>query len=323
MTECINKCTPYEYENSLSPTPVESDLVQVYDSIEQITNPNSNHIYVVGNDVYVFDGTRFLHTNECNIPPYTGEYTVTAPSTDDLVLPTKDKLMEDDVTVEANHEIEDELLTGNFTSDVYYNDRVTVLKNSAFKEAKGIKVVKLPYLSTLAIECFRIMPNVEEIYLPRLTGRYYNNGINGNPNLRILDCGTMVLTNVISGNPKLEILILRINNLTQDTNALSTINNMGCPLSRNGSGGYVYVPQSLVSAYQASQLWQQYCNVLEFRPIEGSEYEIDGLESINSYSQSFSLNSPLTDTFDAPLETFDTLPLEDEFIPTEELESEE
>lgn len=207
---------------------------------------------------------------------YGGSYTVTAPSTDDLVLPTKDKLMADDLTIEANHEIEDELLTGNFTSDVYYNDRVTVLKNSAFKEIKGIRVVKLPYLSTLASECFRIMPDVEEIYLPRLTGRYYNNGINGNPNLRILDCGKMIVTNIINGNTKLEILIIRQDQRVE-WECCMTINNMGCPLSKGGTGGYVYVPQALIERYKADTYWQQYCNVLEFRPIEGSEYELEEL----------------------------------------------
>lgn len=206
---------------------------------------------------------------------YTGDYTVTAPSDGNLVLPTKDKLMEDDVMVEANHEIEDELLTGNLTSDVYYNDRITSVRDSAFKRVEGIKVLNLPYVSTLSGESFRLIPDVEEIYLPRATGRYYNNAINGNPNLRILDLGELILTNIISNNPKLEILILRINYLMQETNGLSTINAMGCPLSKDGSGGYVYVPQSLVSAYQASQPWQQYCNVLEFRPIEGSEYELE------------------------------------------------
>lgn len=206
---------------------------------------------------------------------YTGDYTVTAPSDGDLVLPTKDKLMEENVTIKANHEIEDELLTGNLTSDVYYNDRVTVLKNSAFKETKGIKVIKLPYLSTLASECFRTMPDVEEIYLPRLTGRYYNNGINGNPNLRILDCGKMVVTNVINNNTKLEILILRSERIEWE--GTSTINNMGCPLSKGGTGGYVYVPQALIEQYKANTYWQQYCNVLEFRPIEGSEYELEEL----------------------------------------------
>ena len=47
------------------------------------------------------------------------------------------------------------------------------------------------------------------------------------------------------------------------------------PLKNNGTGGYVYVPQVLLSQYQANASWQQYANVLEFRPIEGSEYELE------------------------------------------------
>ena len=272
MTECINKCTPYEYENSLSPTPVESDLVQVYDSIEQITNPNSNHIYVVGNDIYVFDGTRFLHTNECNIPPYTGEYNVTAPSEGDLVLPTKDKLMEDNVTVSANHEIEDALLTGNFTNDVYYNDRVTRIRMNAFYGFDA-RVINLPNLSFNVNEVGQGLAYTlaEEIYTPRLFGKGYNSFYRFNENLRVLDIGLTAITSLFANCPKLEVLIIRKPTMQTISNVLED----GAPLSKNGVGGYVYVPQALISEYQSDTGWQTNAHVLAFRPIEGSEYELE------------------------------------------------
>lgn len=157
MTECINKCTPYEYENPLSPKPTESDLVQVYDSIEQITNPNSNHIYVVGNDVYVFDGVSFLHTNECNIPPYTGDYTVIAPSEGNLVLPTKDTLMTDDLTIEANlsgYSIDDIASGAEPSGDIVINS--TSIQRDAFIFRTNIESVTLTNLvNTNSANCLQ------------------------------------------------------------------------------------------------------------------------------------------------------------------------
>ena len=38
-------------------------------------------------------------------------------------------------------------------------------------------------------------------------------------------------------------------------------------------GGYVYVPSELLTQFQASSAWNDYANVIEFRTIEGSEYE--------------------------------------------------
>lgn len=325
----ITKCETTEYESELTPTPVESDLVQVYDSIDQITNPNSNHIYVVGNDTYVFDGVSFVSISGCDIPVYAGDYTVTAPSEGDLVLPTKDKLMEDDVTIEANQSIQTVLLSRNPTEpiDTFYNDEITELRGYALDNLKGVRVINLPSLTTLVNSPRAISyTSAEEIYLPRISGQCWNGALINNANLRILDFGNQILTNIINLNTRLEVLILRRNVVSSP----SALQNIGCPLSYDGVGGYVYVPQALLEQYRASESWQTDAHVLEFRPIEGSEYEIEGLESTSNSIQSFSLNSPLNDTFDAPLETFDTLPLEtfdapleDEFIPTEELESEE
>ena len=271
MTDCINKCTPYEYENSLSPTPVESDLVQVYDSIEQITNPNSNHIYVVGNDIYVFDGTRFLHTKECNIPPYDGEYNVTAPSDGELTLQTKDKLMTDDVTIEANHTIEDALIQYNYDGVIeeYYNERITDIRDYAFIRTR-IKKITLPNATWARRYSFggENVSLLEELHLPSLDS-LGNLPFQNNPNLRILDVRAFVTTS-INGCTSLTTLILRKTSIFEPAGNFS-----GNPFAPNGTGGYVYVPQALLSQYQNSTAWQQYAHVLEFRPIEGSEYELE------------------------------------------------
>lgn len=276
MQECeINPCVKQEYEEPIAPTPVESDLVQVYDSIEQITNPNSNHIYVVGDDIYVFDGTRFLHTNECNIPPYTGEYTVTAPSDGNLVLPTKDNLMTDDLTIEANHYIEDALIQ-NTPMDEYVNDRVTTIgisgQNDAFSGTQ-IKKISFPNVTTCpASYAFngRNVSTLEELYLPNLQSCGYGFA-EANPNLRIIDFGKAFAGAKCRNCPNLEVLVVRDTSLKNvGSDWLS-----GCTkMLPGGSGGIVYVPQNLLSQYQASTAWQTYANV-EFRPIEGSEYELE------------------------------------------------
>ena len=270
----ITPCKKEEYEEPIAPTPTESDLVQVYDSIEQITNPNSNHIYVVGNDTYVFDGVSFVPINGCDIAAYTGECTVTAPSDGDLVLPTKDKLMEDDVTIKANQSIQTTLFSRNPTEpiDTFYNDEITELRDYALAYLKGVRVINLPNLTTLVNSPRAIAyTDAEEIYLPRISGQCWNGALFNNANLRILDFGNQVISNIINGNTRLEVLILRRNVISNP----STLKNIGCPLSYDGTGGYVYVPQALLEQYRASADWQTNAHVLEFRPIEGSEYELE------------------------------------------------
>lgn len=205
---------------------------------------------------------------------YGGSYTVTAPSTDDLVLPTKNKLMEENVVVKANHEIEDELLDGSLEG-VYYNDRITELRPSAFFYNKNVRVINLPNVQSLVNSAQALsQTNAEEIYLPRISGQCWNSALAYNPNLRVLDYGKQNITNIIRENPNLEILILRNDKSVMNPTTLSTL---GCKLSPNGSGGYVYVPQAILEAYRASELWQTNAHVLEFRPIEGSEYELEEL----------------------------------------------
>lgn len=204
---------------------------------------------------------------------YTGEYDITAPSEGSLTLPTKDKLMMDDVTIKANHEIEDSLLTGVFSNEVYYNDRITKIRMNAFY-GFDVKVINLPNLSFNINEVGQGLAYTlaEEIYTPRMYGRAYNSFYRYNENLRILDIGKTLITQLFYNCPKLEVLICRVDSL-QSINANTFTDN--APLKNNGTGGYVYVPQALVSQYQASQPWQDYAHVLEFRPIEGSEYELE------------------------------------------------
>lgn len=59
MTECINKCTPYEYESELTPVNTYYGMAYEADSLESIQNPNENHIYLVDGMAYVYVDGEF------------------------------------------------------------------------------------------------------------------------------------------------------------------------------------------------------------------------------------------------------------------------
>jgi hypothetical protein len=114
---------------------------------------------------------------------------------------------------------------------------------------------------------------LEEVHLPKWLGSGGGYAfMDGNPNLRLVDLG-MANPVYMRNCPNLKTLIIRKTTVPVlgGHNAWS-----GTPFSPDdGTGGYVYVPQSLISAYQSNAGWQQHMNVLEFRPIEGSEYELE------------------------------------------------
>lgn len=170
----------------------------------------------------------------------------------------------------SDHTIEDALIQ-NTPMDEYYNDRVTeVVGEYKFAKCK-IKKLYLPNV-TKTVGNYNFQGGdeslLEELYLPNIVTSGWNSYLN-NPNLRIADIGKTFGGGKITGCPNLEILIIRDANLKAVGNNWLT----GTPLASDGTGGYVYVPQNLLDAYQNSEAWQTYANVLEFRPIEGSEYE--------------------------------------------------
>ncbi len=59
MTECINKCTPYEYDSELTPVNTYYGMAYEAESLESIQNPNENHIYLVDGTAYVYVDGEF------------------------------------------------------------------------------------------------------------------------------------------------------------------------------------------------------------------------------------------------------------------------
>ncbi len=205
---------------------------------------------------------------------YTGEYDITAPSESSLTLQTKDKLMLDDLTIEADQSLSAVLLSKSPVKQIemFYNAEITELRNYGLAYLKNVRVIKLPNLQTLVSSSRAISyTDAEEIYLPRISGQCWNGALGDNPNLRVLDYGKQVISNILNGDVNLEILILRDDKVVKSANGLPA----DCKLGKNGAGGYVYVPQALLASYRSSASWQNYANVLEFRAIEGSEYELE------------------------------------------------
>lgn len=176
-----------------------------------------------------------------------------------------------DLVIPEDHTFEDALIQ-NTELNEYYNDRVTSVFGDYRFQKTNFKIIRLPNVtSTVGNYNFHggDVSLLEELYLPSIVTSGWNSYLN-NPNLRIADIGKTFGGGKITGCPNLEILIIR------DTSMKAVGNNWltGSKLASDGTGGYVYVPQALLSQYQASTAWQNYANVLEFRPIEGSEYEI-------------------------------------------------
>lgn len=174
----------------------------------------------------------------------------------------------------GSHAMEDALIQ-NTAMNEYYNDRVTDVKYYGFVKS-NIKVINLPNVTKIDNSAFDgiNVSLIDEIYIPNCV-TYGVSSFQRNPNLKIVDFGkgNVNMNGRINNCPMLTTLILRNeNNLISPTSATAIQN---CPFAPDGAGGYVYVPQALLSQYQASQDWTDYANVIEFRPIEGSIYELE------------------------------------------------
>lgn len=199
---------------------------------------------------------------------YTGSHSITV--SDDMTLPTSGKLMESDLELIFDHTIEDALISDGIEVEKYVNDRVTVVTQYAFAET-SIKKVYLPNCTTIRRYGFygNGVSLLEEFHGPKVISTT-NTSFNGNKNLKVLDLNTFT-SEAMNGCTALDTLILRKTSVV--TIGATSLN--GTPLASDGAGGYVYVPQSLLASYRSNASWQQWAHVLEFRPIEGSEYELE------------------------------------------------
>lgn len=167
----------------------------------------------------------------------------------------------------VDHTIEDALLSGTYISE-YRNDRINKIL-FAHLRGNSFGKVSFPNVVTLENDVFRKC-NIEEIYCPSATS-LGSQCFEGNPSLKVLAV-PLIGAYRFRDCPLLSTLVLTSNTVSSPTQTPAFFG--GTPFAPDGAGGYVYVPQALLSHYQSNSNWQQYANVLEFRPIEGSEYEI-------------------------------------------------
>ena len=171
----------------------------------------------------------------------------------------------------------EDALISNTPMNEYYNDRVTSMgvtgQQGTNFQCTQIKKITLPSMEHCPAQYAftgRSVSLLEELYVPKLIDSGYGFA-EGNPNLKTIDFGFSFGGAKCRNCPNLDTIIIRNSSVASVGNAHLT----GTKLASDGVGGYVYVPQNLVTQYEANDTWQTYANVLAFRKIEGSIYELN------------------------------------------------
>ena len=194
-----------------------------------------------------------------------------------------------------NHETD--ILSGELSGE-YTNEDVIYLKNNALSYEPFLTKVNFPNLETVNGNALYNCQRLAEINLPKLRKATTNYNFASCPLLErfvapsiygvfgafsfqydralsIVDCGGSFDGfggQVFTGCSVLKTLILRPASLV----SLGNINNFNStPFASGGTGGTLYVPQSLISSYQSATNWSTilgYANN-QILPIEGSIYE--------------------------------------------------
>lgn len=168
----------------------------------------------------------------------------------------------------------------NNTLTEYSSDEITELPTSAF-QSKSIQRITLPNITKLPNYAFRYskligiyaddFPNLTvtggwgfqgctdlEFVALKSCNNISISSFSGCTSLTVLDIGNPTLNgyslqqNSLNGDSALNKIILRFNTVMpiQAFNAFT-----GTPFSSDGTGGTIYVPQSLLSAYQENSAW--------------------------------------------------------------------
>lgn len=145
----------------------------------------------------------------------------------------------------------------------------------AFNGAKAQHIyVPSASVTNYSQNAFANCTNLETLALPSATGNIYNGFFSGCSNLEAVDLcvGGFQQSDHFKNCTKLKTLVLRTSSVA--SLAGTGIFN-GTPFASNGTGGTLYVPQSLISSYQSATNWSTilgYANN-QIKAIEGSVYE--------------------------------------------------
>ena len=168
---------------------------------------------------------------------------------------------------EAGERSADEVITRTITE--YSNDRVTTIGSYAFYNCTLLTTITFPVVTSIGESTFYSCTSLSTITFPAVTsiGVY-----------AFYDCSSLttadfpLVTSIGSYAfykcTSLETVILRNNSVCSlnNTNAFK-----GCT-HITGTGGYIYVPSSLIDTYKTATNWVTYAS--KFRALE--DYTVDG-----------------------------------------------
>lgn len=175
----------------------------------------------------------------------------------------------DDVITAINNNI-DSLVDGTITS---YSTLGTFIKSSAFYNCRDLSSVSIPNVTQISTTAFRECVSLTSMILPNVTN-VGSNIFYGCSNLSFVDAYklTAISTGCFYDCTNLNVIVLRHSSVVITATQPFT----NTPFDVNGTGGKLYVPQSLITAYQGYTAWATILsnNVNnQILPIEGSPYE--------------------------------------------------
>lgn len=173
---------------------------------------------------------------------------------------------------EVDHSVEDAILDGSIIE--YFNDRVTIIRSSAFDGCAALVSVNFPEAVRLGGSAFDGCTSLKNVNLPKLNQFNSTNHFQSCTSLEFIKLPSIrsLNNNSFARCSNLKTVVLPQATLV----ALKTTNVFGStPFASGGTGGTVYVPQALITEYQNATNWSTLyaAGTCNFVAIEGSEYE--------------------------------------------------
>lgn len=152
---------------------------------------------------------------------------------------------------------------------------VTYTRQLAFRYCACLEKIDFPNCTQIQQNTFNGCSSLKNVNLPKVTV-FYSDAFQNCINLEILDLPELeILQNgAFNGCAKLSTLIFRKNQVVAITGLSNLFYNT--PFYTNKTGGTLYVPQALITAYENNQYWSQVLNYNtnnKILAIEGSIYE--------------------------------------------------
>ena len=153
----------------------------------------------------------------------------------------------------------------NNTLTTYANNDITEIPNYCFSDCTNLNSIETPNVRKVYSHAFA-NTGITTLVFPNHDFVTSSSAFQDMHQLKTVDIPSILLAGYLFRNCRnLETLILRSTIVVTVSASAFT----GTPFASGGSGGTAYVPNSLLSDYQAA--WSDYS--VTFQPIEGSPYE--------------------------------------------------